>query len=182
MEYLKSPFSSSFYDARDFSLNDQWYYSALLDLTTCSNFRSEPEWIAKRLGISQKEVLKAIELLQKAGLLKIEAGQFRKTEEHLVVPTVVSREKIRRYHKMMSLKAIETMEKNISLEDFQRRLIKGSTIAVNPKQLEKAKIIINNALNEVIHTLTQGECTEIYHFNLQLFPLLKPADKSGDEK
>ena len=168
----------NYYDDPSFSLNDQWYYIALLDLTTCSNFQSSPQWIAKRLGISKDEVTLAISELEKAGLLKVENGTMKKINNDLVIPTVSSREKIRHYHKVMSLKAIEIMEQNVSSVDFQKRLIKGSTIAANPDRLEIAKNLINKALIEVIETLSEGDCTELYHFNLQLFPLLN----TGDEK
>jgi uncharacterized protein (TIGR02147 family) len=147
---------------------------AILDFTTCSNFQSDADWIARRLGLSKEEVCLALEVLEKEKLLVHEEGVYKKVINDLVVPTLSSREKIRQYHKTMSLKAIHVMESQTSTEDFNKRLIKGATIAVNPAQLERAKDMINKALEEIIEKLTEGDCTELYHFNLQLYPLLQP--------
>jgi uncharacterized protein (TIGR02147 family) len=166
----------NYYDSSEFSVNERWYYLPILDLTTCSNFQADVDWIAKRLGISTEETHSAIVRLESEGLLSSENGTWKKVKNHLVIPTVSSREKVRQYHKTMSLRAIEVMETNILPKDFQKRLIKGSTFAVNPLQLEQAKEIIEKALVDVIETLTAGDCTELYHFNLQLFPLLKQEE------
>lgn len=165
------------YDTEDFSLNDEWYYIAILDLTTCSNFDPDHGWIAKRLGLSRTQVTDAIARLEKAGLLKFENGTFKKVEDHLVIPTVVSRQKVRRYHKTMLLKAIDVMETQTTVDEFQKRLIKGSTIAVNPKNIGPAKYILERALEDAILVLSEGNCTELYHCNVQLFPLSKPERK-----
>lgn len=166
------------YDMNDFSLNDKWYYIALLDLTTCSNFKPDNQWMAQRLGITEEEVLFALTQLEKAGLLKVENETYKKIDANLLIPTVSSRKKIREYHKVMSQKAVEVMMSKTSPENFQKRLIQGTTIAANPERLESAKGIIKKALIDVINTLTEGDCTELYHLNLQLFPLLNDEVKN----
>ena len=46
---------------RDFMSN--WYNIAILDLTTCSNFQLNYQWIAKKLNLSIQEVKESIKKL-----------------------------------------------------------------------------------------------------------------------
>ena len=46
-----------------FHILSRWYYLSLLDLCTCKEFTDDPEWIAKRLGITPFEAKRAWQML-----------------------------------------------------------------------------------------------------------------------
>jgi hypothetical protein len=68
-------------------------------------------------------------------------------------------------------------------ESFERRLITGISIAANPENLDRARDILLAALHEVASVLSEGECTELYHLNAQLFSVLAqhPKKKKAEE-
>ena len=88
-------------------------------------------------------------------------------------PTVKSLPKIRAYHKKMIQKAVHELDKKIDEKSFQKRLISGMCIAANPEKITQAKQILQAALHEVASVLSEGNCTELYHLNAQLFSLLE---------
>lgn len=70
---------------------------------------------------------------------------------------------------------IEEAQKNLTIKtsknDFERRLISGITVAVNPHKVEQCKKMLDETLHQVSLILSEGECTEVYQMNIQLFPL-----------
>lgn len=158
---------------REFTLYDEWYLIPIMDLTTLKHFKSDPKWIGAKLGISIDEADKALTKLLDNGYLKPKAKGLTKTDQKMRIHTVKSLAKIRSYHKHMMLKALEELETKTDDESFQKRLISGISIAVNPDNIPKARQIIQAAMHEVATVLLEGSCTELYHLNTQLIPLLK---------
>jgi len=64
-------------DAELFVQISDWYHHAIHRMTALDQFRSDPEWIADRLGISVLETRQALQRLSRAGMIKEENGQFR---------------------------------------------------------------------------------------------------------
>lgn len=163
---------------RDFSLHSRWYFIAILDLTTCENFVSDSQWIAERLGITPVQAEEAVKVLLRDGYLALDHGKLRKTENKLRFPTTQSKAMIRRYHKEMMQKAIHELENKQDEESFNRRLITGISIAANPKNLDRARQILLAAIHEAAAVLSEGECTELYQLNTQLFSVLAASPKA----
>jgi transcriptional regulator with XRE-family HTH domain len=152
-----------------FRLMSEWYHLPLLDLIRTRGFKPEPEWIAKRLGISRREVEVAKNRLVRLGMLEInEAGSWRKTKRMLIVPTTRSHASVRNFHQTMIRKAGETLEAN---DDFNGRSITGTTLSLNPRKIPAAKKMIAAFEEQLLRFLTQGTCTEVFQLNIQLFQL-----------
>lgn len=148
---------------KHFSLYDEWYLIPLMDLVTCDNYQSELAWSAKKLGITVGQVASGYKKLQDLGYIKIEDNVRVKVNRKMRVATLKSIDKIRAYHKVMMLKAIAELEKKTDPISFEKRLISGICIAVNPKQLPEAKQVLQAALLKVSEILSVGKCSEIYH-------------------
>ena len=58
-----------------FSVVSDWYHYAILELSTCRGFKSDPAYIAKKLRISKAEAASALRRLATLGLLKLERGK-----------------------------------------------------------------------------------------------------------
>ena len=160
--------------SKKFSLLRKWYHVPILTYLTCDTLDSSPKAIADHFGISEKEVVDSLERMQELGLIEFKEGVWSKIVPHSYFPTTKSQEEIRDHHRQMIQKAFNELSKT-EPEDFDRRLITGFSIAVNPKNIPKAKKMIFDFLSEVSHTLSEGDCKEVYQCNVQLFPFGKKA-------
>lgn len=154
------------------NLLKHWYYVALLDLTTVSDFKNDPHWISKKLGISLFETTLAIENLKRLGLLKEDCDSLVKVNKKIRFPTNISQKIVRDFHTQMIKKSLSSL-KLTDEDSFQNRLIAGATFAIAPHKIQDIKRQLNELLLSVTESATEGECLKVYQFNLQFFPLSK---------
>lgn len=156
-----------------FRLMRYWWNFAILDLLTCFNSK----------GFTKTEILSSIpvqetaldislnELLQ-MNLIHQKDGFYFKTEEHLKLPTRGPNPVTRNFYKSVLTLAQQALDKT-DQEDFEKRLITTLSCSVNPTQVPKAKMKLAEALAEIRDILTEGECTDVYFLQAQLFSVLK---------
>ena len=169
-------------DTETFKLLHGWYHLPILDLTTCAHFVPDPKWISKQLGIPVFTVQDAVERLERLGLLKINGDRWEKTHKKLEIQSKTSKSGVRAFHKTMIEKGLKAFE-DTSKEAFLKRRINSLTVAVNPNNFQQAIECIEKFQKELIDTLSEGDCTELYQFNFQLFSLLKnnpPSHSVGE--
>lgn len=155
----------------------KWYRTTLLDLMTLKNFVSDPKWMAKRLGITVNEVERSLSYLEKQGLaIRDESGVWRKKHLLLRFPTEISKKVIREHHKSNLIRASELLDSKILPRDFNNRLIVSLSIACNLDHLQMVKEQLHQQLYQAAHQLSQGDCSEVYQLNLQLFPQSRSED------
>jgi uncharacterized protein (TIGR02147 family) len=151
-----------------------WYTVAIMDLVTCTNFMDDPIWIAKRFEIREDQVKASLRELQALGLITRQSdGRWTKNSERLRLPTAQSFPSIRHFHQEMMKKAAKVMISGTSQKDFSTRSISGITMAGNPQNFEMAKAHLIQALYECAEILSEGDCTEVYQLNNQLFQLTR---------
>ena len=169
------------YEVERFKSISQWYHLAILNLTFVKGFKSEPQWIANRLGISTLEASEAVDRLLHLGLLRRdEAGALKKTAENLYIKTIRSESALRKFHAEMIEKAKNELKK-IDDEAFQSRLINGVTFACAPEHIETIKEMIHEFQDRILAFTKPGPHQEIYQFNSQLFSLTQnPATSEGE--
>lgn len=158
-------------DKKKYAILEQWYMVAIMDLTTTEGFQASPEWIARKLKITAVEAELAVETLKAHNLLEEVDGKLRKVDIKLRFPTKITQAVIRKFHKQMIKKAYEELDHRFSDEDFQDRLIVGSTFAMNKQHLELLKQKVQEALYEISLKGGEGPCESVYQLNIQLFPL-----------
>ena len=86
----------------------------------------------------------------------------------------ISRSEFRNFHAQMLKKFLRDLPRHSEEREFQKNLVLGISVAVRPEKLEYAKRKLSECLLEVAQELSAGDCTEVYHLSLQLFPLTKP--------
>jgi transcriptional regulator with XRE-family HTH domain len=156
------------------ALLEHWRYLAILDLATCADFSDDPAWMAARLGLGEAECAQALARLLALGFLRQEAdGAYEKQTRLLRFAPRRSDPRVRALHAQMMQKALAELRLESSDEAFERRMISGITVAVNPRHFAQARTLLNETLHRVAEMLTEGECTEVYQLNCQLFPLTK---------
>lgn len=160
-------------DKKKYEILDNWFNIAIMDLTTCTDFVSSAEWIAKKLKISKLETEIAIENLKFHNLLVEVDGRLQKVEKKLRFPTKMSQTVIRKFHKQMIKKAYEELDNKTEDDAFDKRLITGATFALNEEKMKILKEKIQNAIYEVSIMASEGPCQSVYQMNVQFFPLTK---------
>ncbi len=159
---------------KEFPVLARWYFISLADLVTCRGFRPEPDWIAARLGITVTEARQAWQTLVHLKVVHKERGRWKKSSKHLRFPTLFSEPVVRTYHAQLLQKAAAELQKTAQL-DFDRRLIAGQSMAVNPDKIPEAKVWLQKVLAEFAAKVSEGPCREVYQLQLQLFPTTTTA-------
>lgn len=160
-------------DKKKYEILNEWYNIAIMDLTTCVDFKNDSAWISKKLKITQLEVEIAIDNLTRLGLLVVEDGMLKKSEGKLRFPTKNSQSVIRKFHKQMIKKAADELDQREEDTAFNERLITGSTFAINPDKISLLKEKLQEALYEASALGSEGDCHGVYQLNIQFFPLTK---------
>ena len=160
-----------------FRLMCRWYYIAILEMTQLKGFVSSTKNIAEYLDIEVDEVAEALSAMKRLGVLKASGGKWSCVEEKRAIIAPSSTEAIRAYHRQMILLAQDELGKTEG-HFFKQRDITGMTMPINPKRISGAKRKIARFRRSLEAYLTQGDCTEVYQFNIQLFTLRGAGGKS----
>ena len=145
-----------------------WYHVAIMDLLTLPRGpRSTPD-LAKYLGITLHETSFALERLSELGLIRMERGAWRKTEMELRTPGGTPSAAIRRYHKQMLGKALESVDS----QGINERLLFGRTMTINKRDLPQLEALTQEYL-DLVRELSQDtrNCDSLYQINVQAFNL-----------
>lgn len=154
-----------------FELLRDWFNMPILTYLTCHKLKSSAEEIAKYFDISVRQVQNSLLNLEKFGLITKNADNtWKKIDAHSYFPTTTSKSEVRDFHRQMIQKSYQELNKTAA-EDFQKRLITGFSVAVNPENLETAKQMIADFMAQLSHTLSDGTCSEVYQCNMQMIPL-----------
>ena len=162
--------SPQYYEVERFKSISQWHHLAILNLTYVQDFNPSPIWIAKRLGISRIETTDAITRLLELGLLERTQKTLKCTNNTLFVDTKKSELCVREFHRQMSARAIDALQDG-SEETFDARYIAGLTLAFDRKRIKEFREKIKAFQLEIMQMAKSETYTDVYQFNLQLFPL-----------
>lgn len=156
------------------SLLNQWYFIALLDLSTCSDFVLDFKWISKRLGITPYEAEFAWNCLVSQKYVSLINDHWQKTNQLIRVPTVNAQQRIQNYQKVMLNKALSFLHaQESSTKDFSHRMITSLSMAANLDHLKKTKDYLDQSSYHAAELLSQGDCSEVYQLCISLFPITK---------
>lgn len=161
----------------EFRLVSDWYHFAILSLTKVKGAKKDPVWIAKRLGIAIIDAKLAVERLERMGVLS-PGETFKQITEPIRVLSEVPSQAIQKWHRQMISMATE----KLSHVPVDRRDYSGMVMAIDPKNLPRAKKAIEDFQEELVSLMEQGEPTEVYAMSCQLYPLtpLTPAPERKD--
>lgn len=151
----------------------KWWNLAILDLLTCeTNIRYTEETIPLFIPISKEDAKASIAELSEIGLIERTADGLRKTDEKLRLPTRGPNEHTRAFYQQTLRLASDQLNKT-SVKDYENRLILGLTCAVNPQNIPLVKQKLAATLRECAELLSEGDCTDVFLVQGQMFSLLK---------
>lgn len=151
-----------------FKTVSDWYHYAILELTRVKGFKSKPSWIAKRLGVTEAEVIGAIDRLKLLELLEEKEGTLKPTYFHLNTKNhTISSSALRRRQKQIIEKSLHSLEHHpISVRNHSAR-----TVAIDPKKIPEAKKRIEDFMQRLCDELASEKKEQVYELSVQLFPL-----------
>jgi uncharacterized protein (TIGR02147 family) len=156
-------------DEDTFALISEWYHFAILNLMDCEGFRWNPQYISKRLGLTNAQARLAMDLLLRVRLVQLKDGRVKASSDYLVSPSGVPSSAIRSYHRQVLEKAIEALE----TQDLPEREMNGIGIAVDPKQVPQIKREISDFLDQLATKYSAGKRHEVYFLETALFRMTK---------
>jgi uncharacterized protein (TIGR02147 family) len=153
----------------------EWYHDAILELTHIRNFKANPKWIAKALGITASEVNIAAERLQRLELLEIsQDGTWVDLSRNNTtnVTNDFTSIALRKYQKKILELSIHALE---NLPRTQRDHT-STTIAIQSSDLAEAKERIKEFRFELAAFLQRDgvEPDSVFQLALSFFPLTRP--------
>jgi uncharacterized protein (TIGR02147 family) len=150
----------------------EWYHLAILELSRTSEFKSEPQWIAKKLGLDTASVREAIQRLLRLGILRWErtrpktlvaTGQWLLTS-----PNEIPSKSIRKFHSTILKKADAALE----LQPLPKRHFSSMVLAIEEAQIDEAKTLIAEFNRKMSRLMTKSKKRDrVYCFSTQLFSL-----------
>ena len=153
-----------------FKVIADWYHYAILELTLTRGFKSDYEWIAKKLGISVSEVTLAVERLLELELLEVKNEKLVKTDSMLDTSDKhLTTSAHRRRQKQILEKSILSLEN----DPIEKRNHSAMTLAIDETKLPEAKKRIQKFMNELTEFLETGTKTKTYEMIVNLIPLEK---------
>ena len=156
-----------------FRLVSDWYFLAILSLARIPTSRSDPKWIARRLGISVYEVKAALTRLKRMRLIKVNRGKLKRTALPLMTGHDISSSAFRK-HQKQNLKLAEL---SIDRDPLSIRENSSVTMAIDPRRINEAKHRILKFKKSLSNYLEKGEPSEVYTLAIQLFPTFNGKER-----
>jgi transcriptional regulator with XRE-family HTH domain len=155
-------------DIDTFSVISEWYHYAILELTYVSGFKTDPRWIAKKLSITVEESKSAIERLKRLGLLLEENGSLIKSSKRLTNNGTVNTSGA---HKELQKQIISKALIAVDEVPQDEKDITSMTMAIDTKNLDKARLIIQKFRRDLCELLEDGNQEQVYNLGIQLYPI-----------
>jgi transcriptional regulator with XRE-family HTH domain len=153
-----------------FAVISDWYHYAILELTYCKDFKSDPAWIARRLGITAIDVKAAIERLKRLNLLLEEDGVLKDSNGHLTnISQGLSVPALKNLQRQVLTMALESLD-NTPVEE---RDITSMTMAIDPVLLPVAREKIKKFRRSLCKFLETNGRTRVYQLGIQFYPVSK---------
>lgn len=151
-----------------FRFISEWYFYALIELIKTHDFRSDINWISKRLKITEEEAQRALEILESLDLITISKKKIKISNYTLNVSSSVPSEALRTYYSQVIRKALSSVREQ-SIDD---RILSALTIATPKKLIPEIHKKINEfrrEMNVFISENSQEQADEVYILTTQFF-------------
>jgi uncharacterized protein (TIGR02147 family) len=154
-------------EEENFKFISDWYHYGILVLSEIKDHKTAPSWVSQKLGISTQEAKDGITRLIKLGLLKKEDGKFIKGSAPFTTTMDIPSAAIKKRH----LQILDKGKDSIINLDVDERFFFETTMAIDPKNFEKAKEMIMKYMRKVVKQLESGNQKEVFTLTTGLFPL-----------
>ncbi|RYZ77547.1 MAG: TIGR02147 family protein [Proteobacteria bacterium] len=155
---------------RDLEMSQSPLSYAVLSLIETFDFKSDVNWIAKRLNVSVHEVKSVLSSMEDSGLIETSTKVWKALTAPVRISNKLSSAFTRRFQAELIAKALKSLED----DSIQVRDHSSITFAVNIDDLPEIKKEIRKfrlALSEKYES--KKKLTEVYNLTVQLTPVTK---------
>lgn len=147
----------------------EWFHLAILELTYVKDFKSDPKWIGRTLGITTLEARRAIADLKYAHLLIEIDGRLEKVKPRIANKDrhTVSSAAVRRQLRQVFALA----EASVERFPIEERCTLGLTVPIDETKMPDVKRLAEDFVNELCKHVVAGSRTRVYQLALGFFPL-----------
>ncbi|MBI2605950.1 MAG: TIGR02147 family protein [Deltaproteobacteria bacterium] len=162
-----------------FHVVSDWYYFAILSLAETKDFRDDPSWIARRLGITPAQARTALERLERMEMLaRGHDGILHPTGVQYATSSDIADLSIRKQHRQN----LELAHRSLDRDAVDARDFSSMSMALDPALIPEAKNRIKKFRRELCAFLESGEKKEVYKMCIQLFPLTQTPIKENENE
>jgi len=145
-----------------------WYHFGILEMTSLKEFKSDPKWIGKRLGISEFEVQLALDRLSRLGLIARKRDKIVVTHPEGDVFSEVPSESVRKFHEQIMEKAKEAL----FVKPVEELKFQSDILAIDKRRIAEAKQAINDFKHRFCKRMGESESKDgLYCLAVQFFEL-----------
>jgi uncharacterized protein (TIGR02147 family) len=157
-------------EADTFKTVSEWYTLPILELVALKDFSENPNWIAKKLGITEHEAKSSVSRLLRLGLLSQGKDLKYKAEAVMVNREEVPARAVQDCHaQLLDQAKIALYEQSVTERHFSHL-----SIAIDPEDLPLMKEMIHEFRVKVDKTFSnRPERSRVYGLNVQLFEFTK---------
>ena len=161
-------------DADYYEYLSNWFYVAIHEMVHLRDFEEDPKWITSHLKhkVTKPQVKRALELLQKMGLLKRDSiGKLKQTHPQLQYLKEVKNLAIQKFHKQM----MELAKISIDKDNVSEREPSSVTLCVKEGEYVAIKKRIEEFCEEINTKFSclPREGAAVLQINFQLFSLTR---------
>jgi uncharacterized protein (TIGR02147 family) len=157
-------------DMASFQKIFSWEYFCFLSLIRCTDFSSDHQWIAMRIGVGVAKVKEIIKVLESTGLVTVVAGEIKGCADFRT-PDDVPQEAIKKFH----LQTLELAKTSLSENSVEQRDFVSVTFALDARKIPEAKEKIRAFQDELVALIEDDNATEVYRLTSVLIPLTQMA-------
>jgi uncharacterized protein (TIGR02147 family) len=133
-------------------------------------FKSDSEWIAERLGLTQSRVRDVIQRLIEAGMVELSVdGALKRVHSNYRTTDDIADLSLRRSHSQ----SLELANRSLEQDAVSSRDHTWVMFAMDPKKISMAKEKIRRFQDELAELVETGDQTEVYRLSMHFFPLTK---------
>jgi uncharacterized protein (TIGR02147 family) len=154
-----------------------WYHGAIRQLALVDDFKSDPAWIAERLGIGVPVAQEAIERLIRLGLMVRAADGTLKTEESTAIHKAdgIPSEAVRKFHSQILEKASGALH----AQSISERYIASNLMPFSGADLPDAFDELHKFRTSFSDNFTSEKKDFVYCLAVQFFKLDRRNEKEG---
>lgn len=158
-------------DIDAFRVIADWHNYAILSLAETKDFQSSPQWIANRLGISEKVANESIHKLLRLKMLQRNerSGELTVTGQQFEAISTMASSALKEANRQNIDLITDALEKTpVAERDFT-----AITLCFDPSRINDARKMIKNFRRNFNKVMESGHKKEVYKLCVQLFPLSK---------
>jgi uncharacterized protein (TIGR02147 family) len=152
----------------DFHVISQGIHFSLLSLMETKGFKSEIDWMSARLSKPKREIITALDRLERLGMVvKDKKGNYTTTGESFDAPDEIPSGVIKNAH----VDSMEEAKNSLFQDEITIRDFFSGTLAINSSKIPELKKLIREFYREFELLATEGTKDEVYKININFFPM-----------